>query len=267
MELIFGLLFIILFILFIIGMVKPKMILPWDKNPNRWKVLGYSIAFFIVITIVATLTIPVKEINFAKSKIEISDKEKPFTYEIISEEEHVDLENGFNKSRLEIRLDKKIDKKQLEKIAETFRETRNSYDNLWIFYYLPEMKVGSGAWATTHFTPDLEIKILGATAEQTKKIVDKSNEIEGKIIGKWKEEQYTSSVYVLYQNNGQLIMRTISPNSQTSDEKLFKKKDGSSIRYDYTEGYNGEYFKVNSNNELEFYNKEDKMFTKGIPIK
>jgi hypothetical protein len=42
--------------------------------------------------------------------------------------------------------------------------------------------------------------------------------------------------------------------------------EGDITRYDYKEGgYNGEYFKI-ADGILEFYNNENKLFTKGTPI-
>src|ERR1039458_10482874 len=41
-----------------------------------------------------------------------------------------------------------------------------TYERTFISYYLPGMKVGSGAWATSHFDPDLEICILGVRSEE-----------------------------------------------------------------------------------------------------
>ena len=40
------------------------------------------------------------------------------------------------------------------------------YERTFIEYYLPNMVHGCGAWATTHFTPRLEVSILGFTAEE-----------------------------------------------------------------------------------------------------
>ena len=36
----------------------------------------------------------------------------------------------------------------------------------FMLYYLPEMALGSGAWAPTHFDPNLDVRILGFTPEQ-----------------------------------------------------------------------------------------------------
>lgn len=66
-----GLLFLGLFIMFIIGMVKPKLILRWDKNPNRWKVFGFSTLAFIFIGILSVFIVPTTE-TIRESKIAIA---------------------------------------------------------------------------------------------------------------------------------------------------------------------------------------------------
>jgi len=187
-------------------------------------------------------------------------------YTVISEVKN----DSLKKVNVDIQLNKKVNEEILVTIAKKLKSELKleNYPKIWMFYYLPDMKVGSGAWATTHFTPDIEVKILGASQSQMDNSVKKADEINGKIIGKWKEDQYTSSVYVIYEKDNQTIIRIIFPNGQKSDDELKSTKENSSIRYDYKAGsYNGEYFKVNSNNELEFYNKENKIFTKGQPLK
>jgi len=80
-------------------------------------------------------------------------------YEIISEKPHVDSRFGFNKCNIEVRLLKKITKDELTKIGYQIRSTRKSYDKLWIFYNIKGKSRNNGAWATTHFTPNLEVWI------------------------------------------------------------------------------------------------------------
>lgn len=87
-------------------------------------------------------------------------------------------------------------------------------------------------------------------------------------IGKWKEDKSSSSTYIIYEEDNNFILRTLYPNSQASDDTIIKKVIGDKIRYDYKNGgYNGEYFMVNKKNELEFYNKSGKEFTKALPAK
>jgi len=79
-------------------------------------------------------------------------------YKIISEKKHVDARYGFNKCNIEIELKDKITYNQLMYLANDLRENRKSYDKLWIFYNIKGKKQ-TVAWATTHFTPNLNIWI------------------------------------------------------------------------------------------------------------
>jgi hypothetical protein len=64
-------------------------------------------------------------------------------------------------------LDRKLTKSELEYIANRIYKEKNikNYERAFLAYYLPGMKIGSGAWATTHFNPNLEIIILGFNNE------------------------------------------------------------------------------------------------------
>jgi len=66
------------------------------------------------------------------------------------------------RSSLTIRLNKRISEDRLRKLAIELRDKEpRKYDRMFITYYLPDMTVGAGAWATTHFDPDLKVNILG----------------------------------------------------------------------------------------------------------
>ncbi len=124
------------------------------------------------------------------------------------------------------------------------------------------MKDGSGAWATSHFDPELKIDIIGATPKEEAAANATADKVEGEIVGKWHEEQYTSANYVIFRKDNKTFVRTIFKNGQTSDEELKCKKGSNGIRYDYKEGeMYGEYFILKNSGELQFYNKANKRFT------
>jgi len=62
-----------------------------------------------------------------------------------------------------IRLEKEISKKELKNLALSIYKKYNlsSYERAFLVYYLPDMKFGTGGWATTHFNPNLEVRIFG----------------------------------------------------------------------------------------------------------
>ena len=78
------------------------------------------------------------------------------TFTIISEEKTPGV-----KRTLEVRLNRQISQDALRLVAMKLRASDpNEYRRTFIGYYLPDMRVGAGGWATTHFNPDLEVKIL-----------------------------------------------------------------------------------------------------------
>lgn len=190
-------------------------------------------------------------------------KEEPlpndFSYSIIEDKTNEALE----KNQLTIELNQKLTEGQIATLAEKLFDSKPKQRRFYIFYLLHGMKNGSGAWATSHFDPELDIQILGSTSQEDENADKVSSEkIDGNVIGKWREEQYTSSNYVIYKKGKQTFIKTIYKNGQTSEEELTEKKVKNGVRYDYKEGgYNGEYFVLNSNEELEFYNSENKNFT------
>jgi len=43
-----------LFVGLVIGLIKPRWVLPWSKKPNRWKVFGWFVVLFLVLGIVGS---------------------------------------------------------------------------------------------------------------------------------------------------------------------------------------------------------------------
>ena len=72
-------------------------------------------------------------------------------YEIINDTNIPDI-----KRSVDVRLKKVIGAEGLATMAQEIKQ--GQYQRTFIAYYLPNMEVGKGAWATTHFNPTLEIK-------------------------------------------------------------------------------------------------------------
>ena len=174
---------------------------------------------------------------------------------------------AISKCNLDIQLSRKINKKELTALANELRSTREQYNHLWIGYTLENMKVGSGAWATTHFTPNLEVQILGATADEEKELNELSRNIEGgKILGQW-FEQLSASTYVYYEKNRKSYMKTVFKDKSSMESEVKKKNVKNGVRLDDPENTHGEYRIIADNGNLEFYNKENKKFATGQSVK
>ena len=181
-----------------------------------------------------------------------------FSYKIIEDKSNDALE----KNELTLEINKKISVEQIATLADKFFSTKKKQRRFYIFYLLPSMKIGSGAWATSHFDPELDIKIIGATKEQESSMKKSSDSVEGEIIGKWHEEQYTKSTYIIFKKQNKTLLRILFSNGQISDEEIVMIEKNKQKRINYKgDGYNGEYFILNKDKTLGFYNSEGKNFT------
>ena len=87
------------------------------------------------------------------------------------------------KNSIVIRLEKKVSKAFLEKLALKLRKAEpKKYDRMFITYYLPGMTPGSGAWAASHFNPNLKVNIFGTTIAEEKALMSKPKNPSGKVL-------------------------------------------------------------------------------------
>jgi len=189
-----------------------------------------------------------------ETKVETSCSDS--LYKIVSEKENVNPKFGFNKCNIEVQLTSKIDKEVLICIANKIRQTRESYDHLWIFYNIKGQK-SNIAWATTHFNPNLEVEIIGSTSEEDKKMNNIS--VDGDIIGEWNDTRaYAEHVAILYKKNNKIFMKRIfSDGSNGEDEFIIKTVKGK-IRYEPKQNTHNEYFIIENNGNLGMYDNEGK---------
>ncbi|MCR5862751.1 hypothetical protein LRS05_11640 [Flavobacterium sp. J372] len=179
------------------------------------------------------------------------------TYEIIDEK----VNDVLRKTNIEIRLNKAVDENTLRNIAYVLKADREDLEKLWIFYYLPRHEVGNGAWATTHYSPDLEVKIIGASAEAS----DEMNNLKvtGEILNVWKDnDAMVPNKKYLVKEDGKLCMKTVyAKSSMTSagelKEVVKETKVQGRLRYDYDNNH-GEYYLIEKNGNLGYYSENGK---------
>ena len=179
------------------------------------------------------------------------------SYKILSEKDHVDPRFGFNKCNILVELKSQVSKEELTAIANEIRKTRKTYDKLWIGYYLESMKDRSISWATTNFTPNLEVEILGATDAVLKKMNEAT--VNGKVIGKWQDTRpLAESSMILYEKEGKIFMQTTYHDGSSSNEEFVTKKRAGKICYELKVNTHSEYYIVESNKNLGMYGNDGK---------
>lgn len=140
-------------------------------------------------------------------------------YQIIKESEY----HSVSKSSIDIRLSKKVSKEKLLAFANSLRKDRKLFKRLYITYYLPYMEVGSGAWATTHFSPELEVKILGLTAEEEARMVNVAKNTSRDVVGIWLGDRpYIGSIVTIYRENQKLYLESIYKSGSSTTEEMME---------------------------------------------
>ncbi|MCK4635272.1 MAG: hypothetical protein KAT32_00240 [Candidatus Moranbacteria bacterium] len=160
------------------------------------------------------------------------------------------------KASFDVRLENKITEKEIQIIANKIKSENAGYDKYFILYYLPDMKIGAGAWATSNFNPDLEIKILGLTLEEENKTKNPSLMPTGKIVGKWLHEMHNNTT-VIFNEDNKFKMRQLFKDGSFGDKDLVKKDDNI---YTYQNDF-GEYVKIENDGSLSWYSENGKFAT------
>jgi hypothetical protein len=174
-------------------------------------------------------------------------------WKIIKEEPNI----AYKKDNIVIQLNKKISEEILKEIALEIREDRQQYDRLWVFYQIEGMG-DETAWAITHFTPGLEIEILGSIDAQDEETANTSD-ISGEILGKWRcDKSLSGATLVLYKDtNNKIIMRLKLKTGSIIDEGVTESKTKGKTSY-ITGNKHGEYYILESNGNLGMYDYEGK---------
>jgi hypothetical protein len=158
------------------------------------------------------------------------------------------------KRRLDVRLNKKVSEQNLRAIALKLKgQDAQVYDRTFIFYYLPGMTVSAGAWATTHFTPDLEVRILGLTAEDENKLATQPEPANREIIGRWLDETpLIGSRVTIFREKGKLFIEQIFKDGSNHKTELVERKSPLGRRFDKVESSSaGDHWVLGSNGDLQ----------------
>ena len=187
-----------------------------------------------------------------------------FKYVITKDESNVALE----KNQIYVQLSEKLTEGQIATLAEELFNSKDKQRRFYIYYSLINSNDDEMVWAISHFDPELEITINGSTATQEIKVKENASKVDGKIIGMFYEEEFTSASYTVFEKDNKIFVKNLLKNGQSTQNEMIESKVENGKKLEFKDGlYNGEYYILTNNNQLEFYNKENKNFTTAIEIK
>lgn len=186
-----------------------------------------------------------------------------FKYEITEDKSNASL----GKNQLYVQLSEKLTVGQIATLAEELYNSKEKQRRFYIFYSLKKSGDVGIAWAISNFDPELEIKIMGATQAEENEIKKNTEKVDGKILGMFYEEEFSSCSYTVYERDNKIYIKTIYKNGQGNENEMEKSNLENGIKLqDIDNSSNGEYYILTKENTLEFYNKENKKFTTALPI-
>ena len=181
-----------------------------------------------------------------------------FEYKIIADE------SNYLKNQYQVQINYKLNEQQITNLAHKLYATKSKKDNFFIFYLLPTMQIGAGAYATSHFTPYLDFRIFGSSIQQDKNSENSINNIKGTVLGKWREGEYQNEVYVLVSDKNAYFLYTVIKGEVVRQLEVHKSKIKNADRYNY-ENDKGEFIVIDKNGILNYYDSEGLIF-KGIKL-
>ena len=168
------------FVWAVVGLIRPT----WARLPSRAASVGVWF-LSVVLFIIGGALMP----DSTPEQTEQDD----VSYSIIDSTATAGI-----KRSLDVRLNKRVAEDALRAMALKLKsQDSRDYDRTFITYYLPGMTVGAGAWATTHFQPDLEVKILGLWTEEEKKL-STAPAVSGEIVHPDEFSAHTKQLLALY---------------------------------------------------------------------
>ena len=158
-------------IVFIVSLIWLLISILNKKSKKTPLLIGLiSIALLVIGSLIPS-GIEQQQSELKEEQTQKSGDNKKGQYTIIKEEKLSDI-----KTMIDVRLTSEVDKEILTKIANEIRKDgRGNFDRIFINYYLPEMEMGMGAWAISHFNPDLEVQIMGLTQEEKTQLLEETD--------------------------------------------------------------------------------------------
>ena len=160
---------------------------------------------------------------------------------------------------LTIRLNRKVTEEQRRAIALNLKaQDPKNYKRTFMGYLLPGMKDGAGAWATTHFDPNLEVRILGLTLAKEQELSRPVRQEAGRTVkGVWLDRSpFVSGRITFLERDGKLYVERLFKDGSGSTDRLLEEQRKDGNRFFIEGGRRSDYFKIDRQGNLQMWDEE-----------
>lgn len=242
----------------VLGLIEPNLVVRNSTEATRKQVLLYYGSAVVILFLIlpqinndseSKESDVVEKIRQEEPK-EISNLPDDLDYEIINKSSIPGSKLSFD-----IRLNRRVSQDVLKKLAYKLKNSEDgNYDRTFIGYYLPDMAIDAGYWATSHFKPDLNVEILGTTLDEEQKL-KASDDINGEIIGKWIfRGGISQSRLTLYRKNGKLFLKRTFEDGSSSTTEMIEKESTYGRRLERKTNNTADNWILDQNGNLELRN-------------
>jgi hypothetical protein len=251
-----------------IGIFLIPIIFSWftlrKGHTTKAKIISFS--WLVIIIIMFSISDDNKnKISQPSQKTEIASNEVSQKFERKKENNNVfkiikDQKKPNIKRSVDVRIKQRVSIKQLKSIALKIKESDyRSYNRTFILYYLPNQIVGSGAWASSHFNPTLEVKILELNLTEYEDLIKSAIKVVQKeLIGQWYESLGSlSRIATVYKKGRKVLLHHQYHDGSKSEIEVKLTHTSKGIRIDEKKGNSyGEFYLVNRNKYLELWDSD-----------
>jgi hypothetical protein len=160
------------------------------------------------------------------------------------------------KLSLRVLLEEKASEDQLRSIAQEIRSGYPAdFQRVFMVYYLPGMSTDGTAWATTHFDPDLQVAIIGPTAQQQRQLESIPLKTGDQLLGSWFDQSgIVGGTVRLIRHDGRLDLERHFMDGSSLTEHVRESNSSGARRLDTVEHNRfGEYYVIARDGSLEMY--------------
>jgi hypothetical protein len=152
-------------------------------------------------------------------------------------------------------LSEPIRESELRAIGQEIHQAHPGFQRTFIAYWLPDMVVGTGAWATTHYNPELEVRVLGMSVEQEKAL--RPTVPDSRVIGHWRDRSQVGGFMTITRDGSATEFVQRFTDGSELRRKVREQRSGGTRRFEPTERVtDGEYYILATDGWLEIHDDD-----------
>jgi hypothetical protein len=160
---------------------------------------------------------------------------------------------------LYVRLNKKVSEDVLLALAIKLKsQDSRRYDRTFIAYYLPDMEIGAGAWATTHCNPDLTVRVLGLTTKPEKYLKQHQPDDPSRdVIGRWLDETpLVGGRITIFRKNGKVFMESTYHDGSSGKKEMVEQLSDRGKKFVNEKGSSfGKFYLIDTQGHLQIWDQ------------